>query len=236
MIDKQDKHTSLSAPGRIRRTQAERSQETRLRVCIATIEALCEVGYEKISTPLIAEKANISRGALTHQFPTRNDLLVAAYQHLIGGWENDFLFSNGLKLVRLEIDVLIDVFWDKIFATRHYIAAMELMLAARLDNDLGVALREVLRAWIRRRDSIALEIIGASKDDDNARLFIQLNLSVLRGIALHQSVDDDSISSQRLLELWKSIARGVQRDRIGVEGRPAVKGESPFSLQYRPER
>ena len=40
-----------------RRTQAERSNATRTAVCEATLDALIEYGYERISTTLIAEKA-----------------------------------------------------------------------------------------------------------------------------------------------------------------------------------
>lgn len=36
---------------------------------------------------MIAQKAKVSRGALTHHFPSRNDLLVAALRQLHEDWE-----------------------------------------------------------------------------------------------------------------------------------------------------
>ncbi|MCA0042203.1 TetR/AcrR family transcriptional regulator [Celeribacter litoreus] len=193
--------------GKPRRTQAERSQETRNKVCEATLKALVEVGYEQISTTLIAQKANVSRGALTHQFPTRNDMLVAAFERLVEGWRDGYPFSLDPDKTQLKVDELIDALWQNIFADGRYIAAMELMLAARQDNDLGHALRDILVSWIRKRDRITVRLVGGNVDDAEAELRVQLHLSVLRGIAMHQSFDSDPETANKLIDLWKRIAQ-----------------------------
>jgi AcrR family transcriptional regulator len=200
------KSTSAARP---RRTQAERSQETRTKVCEATLQALVEVGYEQISTTLIAQKAKVSRGALTHQFPTRNDMLVAAFETLIGEWRDGFPFGLDPQKDRLSIDQLIDGLWENIFSESRYIAAMELMLAARQDNELGHALRDILVTWIRKRDQITVQLVGGDINDAEAELKVQLHLSVLRGIAMHQSFDADSQTATQLIDLWKRIARNT---------------------------
>lgn len=192
---------------RPRRTQAERSHETRKKVCKATLQALVDVGYEQISTTLIAQKAQVSRGALTHQFPTRNDMLVAAFEGLVGEWREGYPFGLDPARQRLSVDDLIDALWDNIFSDDRYIAAMELMLAARQDNDLGHALRDILVSWIRKRDRITVQLVGGNPDNDEAELKVQLHLSVLRGIAMHQSFDSDPRTARKLIELWKQIAR-----------------------------
>lgn len=191
---------------RPRRTQAERSQETRSKVCEATLLALVEFGYEQISTTLIAQKAKVSRGALTHQFPTRNDMLVAAFEKLVGEWRDGYPFGLDPEKQQLTMDELIDALWNCIFSDGRYIAAMELMLAARQDNELGRALRDILVSWIRERDRITVRLVGGDVDDDEADLKIQLHLSVLRGIAMHQSFDSDPRTAGKLIDLWKRIA------------------------------
>lgn len=198
---------SPPAHSRPRRTQAERSRQTRFKVCDATLAALVEVGYEQISTTLIAQKARVSRGALTHQFPTRNDMLVAAFEKLIEEWNGAYPFALDPGSDRLTVDQLIDALWSNIFSDRRYIAAMELMLAARQDNDLGHALRNILVSWIRKRDRIAVALVGGDADDAEGELRVQLHLSVLRGIAMHQSFDSDPQTAHQLVELWKRIAR-----------------------------
>lgn len=193
--------------GKPRRTQAERSKETRNKVCEATLQALVEVGYEQISTTLIAQKAQVSRGALTHQFPTRNDMLVAAFAKLIGEWRDGYPFGLDPERERLSVDDLIDALWDNIFSDGRYIAAMELMLAARQDNELGHALRDILVTWIRKRDRITVQLVGGDVDDAEAQLKVQLHLSVLRGIAMHESFDSDPRTVRKLIDLWKRIVR-----------------------------
>lgn len=196
-----------------RRTQAERSSATRRVVCIATLDALVEYGYERVSTTLIAEKAQVSRGALTHHFPTRNDLFLAAYQHLVDHWAEIYPLGEAHEVTSIDITGLIDAFWENIFAARHYIAALELMLAARIDNELGRSLMVVMSDWMVRRDGKAVALLGGSIDNEEDRLFVQLNLSVLRGIAIHQSFDNDKEASAKLLAMWKDIARQVEAKR-----------------------
>lgn len=162
--------TNTPPAARVRRTQAERSQETRNKVCDATLQALVDVGYEQISTTLIAQKANVSRGALTHQFPTRNTMLVTAFEKLIGEWRDGHPFGLDPDKDQLTVDELIDSLWNNIFADIRYIAAMELMLAARQDNELGHALRDILVSWIRKRDGITVQLVGGDIADDEAAL------------------------------------------------------------------
>jgi len=193
--------------GRRRRTQAERSTEMREKACIATLQALTEVGYERISTKLIADRAEVSRGALTHHFPMRNDLLVAAFEYLLTSWETSWPFAADPAPPRLSIEELIDALWERLFSTEQYMAATELMLAARMDSDLGQRLRNVQLRWSRIRDAIATKMLGMASENETNHLFLQLNLCLLRGIAVHKSFDNDPAVDQKLLALWKEIVR-----------------------------
>lgn len=192
-----------------RRTQAERSNATRQRVCEATLDVLVEVGYERLSTTLVAEKAEVSRGALTHQFPMRNDLLVAAYTHLVDSWGTGYPFGEDPATTRLSHLDMIDAIWENIFGDSRYMAALELMLAARQDNELGLALRQVMVDWLTRRDRKAVELLGFNEPSEEDALFIQMTLSVLRGIAVHRTLDRDDSVAEKLVAIWKNIARQV---------------------------
>ena len=67
-------------------TQARRPQRRGIavqeRILDAAVRALVEHGYAGTSTLRIQEIAEVSRGSLLHQFPSRDALLVAAVQHL----------------------------------------------------------------------------------------------------------------------------------------------------------
>ncbi|HBN49195.1 MAG TPA: hypothetical protein DD465_08385, partial [Thalassospira sp.] len=191
--------TEKKSSPRKRRTQAERSSDTRKRVCQATLQALIEIGYERISTQEIATRAKVSRGALTHQFPTRNELIVAAFDYLMRSWENDWPFDDAQNRPSMKTDELIDVLWEKLFEPDKYMAALELMLAARLDDDLGRDLRNTMARWTTKRDNIIAEILGVSQDCERTRTFIQINLCMLRGLAVHKSFDNEPDVAKRML-------------------------------------
>src|SRR3954449_2997046 len=62
--------------------QEERTRLMRARLLEATVECLVERGFAGTSTTLVSERAGVSRGAQLHHFPTKNDLVVAAVEHL----------------------------------------------------------------------------------------------------------------------------------------------------------
>lgn len=185
-----------------RRPQAERSLATRHRACEATLEGLAEVGHERISTSLIAQKARISRGALTHQFPTRQDLFAAALRHLHEDWERISPVGYPPQDRVMSLAELAMPLWETMFSDKRYIAAIELMLAARQDNDLGRMLRAEMSRWLKIRDRALLHLLGHEEDDEAAKLWLHLTLSVLRGIAVHRSFDQDDTLAPHLVSLW----------------------------------
>lgn len=192
-----------------RKTQAERSSSTQSRVCQATLEALAEVGHGLISTAMIAQKAKVSRGALTHQFPSRNDLLVAALRQLHEDWEIVHPVATNPDETRYSLSELTETLWLNIFSDKRYIAAIELMLAARLDNELGQRLRDEMKRWVDIRDSRVSKLVGFEPDNQTDTLKLHLILSVLRGIAVHQSFDPDVATGRKLVDLWKSILNEI---------------------------
>src|SRR3954468_6910820 len=72
-----------AAPARARRSQPERVAAMRARLLDATIECLDEYGYGAMSTNDVVRRARVSRGALSHHFPTKADLVRAAAQRLV---------------------------------------------------------------------------------------------------------------------------------------------------------
>jgi AcrR family transcriptional regulator len=64
-------------------TQAERSAATRTRLLDATLDCLVELGWAGTSTTEVVARAGVSRGAQVHHFPTKEDLVLAAVEHLL---------------------------------------------------------------------------------------------------------------------------------------------------------
>ena len=68
-------------PGTARRTQAERRAETERRVLGATLQLIAEGGTRAVTLARVGEAAGYSRGIVTHQFGSRDELLARAAQY-----------------------------------------------------------------------------------------------------------------------------------------------------------
>ena len=58
--------------------QAQRSAATRLALFRTTLKVLIERGYASLRTAEIVERSGLSKGAMLHHFPTKDDLVIAA--------------------------------------------------------------------------------------------------------------------------------------------------------------
>ncbi|MBA4368647.1 MAG: TetR family transcriptional regulator, partial [Desulfobacterium sp.] len=61
-----------------RKTQKERRDEMRERLMKATINCLHQYGYHGASLPRILAEAGVSRGAWSHHFKTKKELIAEA--------------------------------------------------------------------------------------------------------------------------------------------------------------
>jgi len=189
-----------------RRTQAERSEETREKLCRAALDAMAEVGYGRFATDDVAKRANVSRGGLTHQFPSRNQLIIAAYDYVLTSWERDWA-NNSNYLEHMTPVEVTDLLWTKLFHSTQYVATLEIMLAARNDDELGKGIRAIMVRWSAHRDKLVAQLLGTNPADERVKLFVQLNLCVLRGIALHHNFNSDGSKDlqDKLLAEWKTM-------------------------------
>src|SRR5205085_6681446 len=91
-------HTQvMPQAARVPRTQQQRRDETRRALLDAAVESLIEVGFARTTTLEVQRRANASRGALLHHFPSKTALLVAAVDHLA--------FMRGAQLKRLAAEL-----------------------------------------------------------------------------------------------------------------------------------
>ena len=132
--------------GRERRTQAERSASTRGRLLDATIACLHDLGYARTSTPEIARRAGLSRGAQLHHFPTKAELVTSAVDHLFRRRREEFLRAFHERPAGQDpAEAAIDILWSMVSGPTFYVW-LELTVAARTEAEL----REPVAALTRR--------------------------------------------------------------------------------------
>src|SRR5438105_6210606 len=138
----------MAAPPKIRRTQEERSTETRRRLLEATVECLFELGYAGTTTTEIADRAGVSRGAQLHHFPRKEELVITAVEYLFARRLSEFrdAFKNlpeGADRGRAAIDLLWSMFKGPTFY-----AWLEVAVASRSDAPLRSAVRELTHRFM----------------------------------------------------------------------------------------
>jgi AcrR family transcriptional regulator len=118
------------------RTQQQRRDETRRALLDAAVESLIEVGFARTTTLEVQRRANASRGALLHHFPSKAELLVAAVDHLAEMRARELkMLAKDLPEGRARTDAVLELLWQ-CFSGTFFQVAMELRTAARTDAEL----------------------------------------------------------------------------------------------------
>lgn len=174
-----------TASRRPRRTQAERVEETRTALVEATIASLVEVGYAALTTRDVAERAGVSRGAQTHHFPTKTDLVLAAIEHLFAVQATRFrtLFA-AVPAERRDLGAALELLWS-IVTGPTYAAVLEVTVAARTDPELRVVVRAMAVSLEQTVLDLLREFFPAFADDpDVARALVDVGFSLVQGAAV----------------------------------------------------
>jgi len=182
--------------------QEERTRLMRARLLEATVECLVESGFSRTSTTLVSERAGVSRGAQLHHFPTKNDLVVAAVEHLTDVRGADLAAAaeqlpTGKRRTRAVLQMLADHFTGPVFT-----AALELWVAARTDETLLAAVAPLEQRVGRDTHRLTVELLGADESRPGARELVQATLDLVRGLGLANTISDDARRRARILDRW----------------------------------
>lgn len=190
-----------------RRTQEQRSAETKQRVLTATLECLIEDGYVKTTTTDVATRAGVSRGAQTHHFPNKLDLMVAAADHLFSEFAGEVkVISQAARDGEITLEQLIDELWQRFFSGRFMYASMELIVASRSDPELRAGLVPLIRKLHASLDETWVTFFSG-RDVSNGRpdVFLNLTLCLFRGMVVQTVLRDDPPYYEELIDTWKKI-------------------------------
>lgn len=182
-----------------------RAHATRRRLLDAAVEELLEGGYSALTTPAVARRAGVSRGAQQNYFPHKATLVVAAVRHLAARQLEELReqlseVPSGADRVRAGLDVLFEQYSGRLFA-----CLIELSLASRGDPQL----REVISAEEQsisetvRATAAVIFGEGFPSDREEATRWGSV-LAAIRGLAL--------------LRLLGHSARGVDRQWQATRG------------------
>jgi AcrR family transcriptional regulator len=195
-----------------RRTQADRTAAMRGRLLDATIACLNDLGYARTSTPEIARRAGVSRGAQLHHFPTKMELVTAAVEHLFTRRHQEFLEAfDRLPAGTDRAASAIDLLWT-MFSGPTFYAWLELAVASRTDPELRTH-------FTATTDRLMETVRGTFRDlfsaPDTPNPFYEVAptfvFALLDGLAIHriQGGGQQEAQTEQVLDNLKALARLV---------------------------
>lgn len=197
----------------VRGPHAERTAAMRQRLIEAAIACLYELGYAATTFQVVTDRAEVSRGAILHHFPTKVDLMVAVAEYAA-------LYQNRVIRERLaDTPAGMSLYLALTYATWEIViqppamALIEVMMATRADAALAERLPAVVTAFeARQREDVwrLAQRIGI-RDREQVDTMVRLHRAAMRGLAIELSLTGDRAAaeaSMRLLERYKRMLTG----------------------------
>jgi len=192
---------------RRRRTQAERSAETREKIIDAVIAVVAEEGFARASAARIAERAGVTWGAVQHHFGAKDDILEAVLDAGLDHFERciEDLPRSGVTLAE-RVSLVVDHAWAH-YSSPHYRAILEILLSTRADDvpERSARSRQLTESATRLWSKAFADLdVSAERRGETE----QFAFAALSGLAVQYAIQrgarDDS---QELDALKRAIAR-----------------------------
>lgn len=191
-----------------RRTQEARSEDTRRRLLQATIELLFERGLTRLTTPDIARRAGVSRGALTHHFANREDIVVRALAvQLEATTQGLRQFCEARPAPKMNTDEVVDYLWPMMAGGLFY-TTLEYLPEARHNDAFREQLLPVVQDFHAALDTIWTRLAESHRvAPEQVRIAMNASMCLIRGMIAQTVLRDDPAYYGEMLNYWKAHLR-----------------------------
>ena len=193
----------------------ERAKRTYEAILTAAAELLVEVGVERISTNIVAERAGITVPALYRYFPNKYAVLNALsaacmdkQNAVFQQWFDQYLEQGDPQLLADDIYGLLKGTYD---VTQEQVGGLEVVQALRAVEPLREVRIASHRVVASQLATIAAEFLGRPADElvmTQARLTVNLGYAIVEMAMEDQSLSAESILREgaRMIQLyWQGI-------------------------------
>lgn len=196
-----------------RRRQEDRSAETQSRLIEAAIQLLHENGFAATSVDRIASSAGLTRGALSHHFQSKADLVVAV-MHAVSDERHLRLAECYRELSRYHnrCERMVRALWQAIYGDPAYVATIEILLGSRSDPELRARVESERGRSADSIYSVWDEMLSDDQMPEQRRTdAMHLTIATLRGLAVLNLVARDPEFIERQLALLATAVETIMR-------------------------
>jgi AcrR family transcriptional regulator len=199
-----------------RRSQEARSEDTQRRLLEATVALLLERGYTRLTTSDIARRAGLSRGALTHHFASKEDIVVRALASQLEATTTGLRrFCDSRPAPTMNTDDVVDYLWPMMEQGLFYVT-LEYLPEARNNPSFRAQLLPVVQDFHAALDAIWTRLSESyGVPPEQARITMNATMCLIRGMIAQTVLRDDPPYFRQMLDYWK----GHLRASLGARGR-----------------
>ncbi|MDG2308542.1 MAG: TetR/AcrR family transcriptional regulator [Candidatus Binatia bacterium] len=199
-----------------RRTQAERSAESRSKILEAAVACISELGPSETTTHRIARRAGLTWGAIQHHFGEKNVILVTVVENSLDGIVAELQEISQVRgTIAERVHALVAGLWPH-YSGPLYRAGVEILLSARGDEILKPRADEVRRRAISAVGR-AWATLFADFDIPAERHAIaqRVALAMLSGFALEVTMRDEEADFTGELAALEGTLERILREGEG---------------------
>lgn len=190
---------------RKRRTQEERSAATQEALMRATIDAMSEIGFARLTTSDIASRAGVSRGALMHHFPNKEDLIVLAYELQLSEATDEIRsWLDKGRSGEMTLEDFLDRLWV-MYSGRLIFVTIEHITEARHNEPLRQRFMPIVKNFHNALDACWREFFNSTNASGaDPATVLTATTCLFRGIGLQKVLREDVVYYEKLLDHWKA--------------------------------
>ena len=158
-------------------------------------------------SPSFRHAAKVSRGAVLHHYPSRQDLIAATAARLL---EAAILptreSGEGGVSRRARLADFIAFHWRRVVNTREGRAFIEILVACRTDKTLEAALADTFSRWDKEIAENALaRFESKAPEPDDAAILWAIGRAFLRGLIIHARFVEDRAHLERMVSRFGDL-------------------------------
>ncbi len=224
-----------------RRSQDERTADTKARLRAATEETLLSHGFANASTVEICRLAGVSRGAMLHHYPTKKDLIIDTARCRFERASQEMAnLAVALGRGELTVDQFIDGMWEQVFPNRAVILTLESLVASRSDPELQEVIGGYFETMFSGYEAVARGAFGdAGFSVDQRHVLVLLTACAVRGLRHQELMYPNAATTDMVKQALKHTIKSVLAagpERLGRAIAPIRRTKKPTARLRVPAR
>jgi AcrR family transcriptional regulator len=138
---------------RQRRTQAERTSDTKAKIMDAMVSRIVAQGYPTTTVEIVAKAAGISRGAIQHHYKDRADLFRGMIAYIASEMQIPLVpDAVAHKSLDEKVSYIVNRYWD-VFQTDAVFALLDVSISSRGEEEVRRDLRDYFKSIQQSRSA-----------------------------------------------------------------------------------